>query len=283
MASPVYQRKIKVITGNSTGAVKIEPTSNKRLHGVPLNIVFSALNTLSAQLAALTFRIKTGTKIRREVTGTELHDYCVLNGAGHAFSNSTTTLTAHIPFAEEWFLDNIGNGLAWNPAIVGPISIEIVASSGTITVTAWEQVSDDLDAPSFGILTWEVIRPTSATTMVFSKEIEPRGALVQATIYDDAGTNAATQAALMVGPDNAYAFEDVTVAENNDRNERFGLLTGTAATTATRSDATIYDMVFVRGDSLANAIPLTGGAKMDIRAAAASGTRSILLVRLEEK
>ena len=87
----------------------------------------------------------------------------------------------------------------------------------------------------------------------------------------------------MIGPKNFYVHEDVPVAENNDINDRFGLLTSTAATTAGRSDASIYDMVFVRGDALVNAIPLSQGCKFDIRSASASGTRAILLARLEPK
>lgn len=287
--APVLTKKISVITGNSSAAVKIEPARDRRLHGLLQEITFSSAPAdLQAALARLTFTIFTGGTVqRRLVTGTELHDYMCLNGLNHSFELSGSVLTCYMPFAEHWFIDSIANGLAWNPAIVGTINMTVATNTGTISVVCWEDVSADLDAPSFGIITMEVIKPNAANALKFALgsggQSEARGRLIQASIYDDTGGNAVVTASLKVGSDKIPAFEELTVAANNDRNGRFGLLSGTAAVAsgAGRSDATIFDMVFVRGDSLNNAVDLTRGAIFEINSAASSGTRAILLARLE--
>jgi len=283
----VYSRLIKGITGNSTASVKIFPSPDKRLHGCSLNVTFGTQNTttdtLAEQLAGLTFRVKTGNTTRREVTGTQLRDYLLLNGTTHdCDAVSTYVSTYYIPFAEDWFIANVADMLAWNPRIVGPISIEIVSTLGTITVVAHERISDDLDAPSAGIITWEVITPVSGgVKTITTKELEIRGQLIQASIYPDTGgSNAATQASLMVGADNKFAYEEVPVAANADILGRAGLTPAASGRTAS-----IYDMVFVRGDALTHAIDLSrhGSAKFDIRAAASTGSWPILLARLEAR
>lgn len=284
--SPVLTRKILALTGNGTNGVKIEFTPNKRVHKLTMRITFAAttlteVDTLAEQLAALTIKVKTGTKTRRELNGTQLRDYCLLNGTIHDFDAvSTYVAIITIPFAEDWFFASVADALAWNPARVGPISVELslaTASGGnTMNIVAYESVSDDLDADSAGIITWEYLTLNAATQLVFTKEVEPRGRLIQATIYPDTGSNATTQAALMVGPDNAYAWQDVPVAENADYLGRAGLTPSASGRTAS-----LYDMVFVRGDALAHSVSLLAGAKFDIRSGAASGANKIVLARLE--
>jgi hypothetical protein len=287
----VYTRKIKGITGNGTLNVKIEPSLGKRLHSLLLLIVTTGgTNTVTALATAITeIRVLVGTNIRRRISGTVLRDYLILNGVtGAAVSpfdwttvpNTGTNL--EIPFAEEWFIANVADALAWNPAILGaPITVEIdFAGVTTATVTAYERVSDDLDAPSAGIITWETIKPVAGGTEFFvEKEVAPRGKLLQASIYSDGGT--LTAAGLMVGQNGVYAHELLSLATNKD----FILRSGNMCSVATNRTASIYDMVFVRGDALHHAIDLEkwGKAKFQLQSASFSGSTSIMLARLENK
>jgi len=291
----VYTRLIKAITGNGTGSVKITPTPGKRLHGIGIRGTYAsgvstAGDTLAEQLAAISeIRVLVGSRVRRRITGTRLRDYMLLNGTTYDFDAvSTYVYQMYIPFAEDWFVANVADSLAWNPAILGaPITVEIDISvlntSYYPTLRAFERVSDDLDAPSAGIITLETINPVAGGTSFYvERELAPVGRLIQASIYPDSGgSNEITPASLFIGPNDAYAWEALTSAENDDVLGRAGLTPAASGRTAN-----IYDMVFVRGDALAHAIDLerAGRAKMQIEAASAmSGTCPIVLARLESR
>jgi len=280
----VYTRKIKGITGNGTLNVKIEPSLGKRLHSLLLTIVTTGgTNTVAALATAITeIRILVGTNVRRRITGTQLRDYLLLNGTAYDWTTVPNTGTnLEIPFAEEWFIANVADALAWNPAILGaPITCEIDFSGvTTATVTAYERVSDDLSAPSAGIITWETIKPVAGGTEFFvEKEFAPRGRLMQASIYSDGGT--LTAAGLLLGENGAYAHELLSLATNKDL-----VLRGGMNSTASNRTASIYDMVFVRGDALHHAIDLAkaGKGKFQLQSASFSGSTSIVLARLEDR
>jgi len=277
----VYTRKIKGITGNGTLNVKIEPSLGKRLHSLVLLIVTTGgTNTVAALATAITeIRVLVGTNVRRRITGTQLRDYQLLNGTAYDWTTVPNTGTnLEIPFAEEWFIANVADALAWNPAILGaPITVEIdFAGVTTATVTAYERISDDLNAPSAGIITWETIKPVVGGTETFAeKEITQRGKLIQASIYGDAGTM--TAAALIVGENGTYAYELLNMATNRDL-----ILRGGMNSAATNRTANIYDMVFVRGDALHHAIDLNRKAKFQLQGTL-SGSTSIVLARLEDR
>jgi hypothetical protein len=298
----IYARKIKGITGNGTTTVKIYPDPNSRLHKVNLNIYYAAgTNTLAGMGIAISeIRVLVGTAVRRRLrppnaslgAGTVLRDYMLLNGTTYDWQglpNTATTayvaggVSLTIPFNEDWFLASVGDSLAWNPAILGAaISIEIDCANA-ITVDATQFVSSDLNAPSSGIITWEMIAPVVGGQSTFiQKEITPRGRLVQATIYPDTtNSNAITPASLMVGSNESFAWENIC------KNELLSILADAGMTpTASGRTANLYDMVFVRGDALSHAIDLAAWQtiKMQLQAAAAmAGTCSILLARLEAK
>lgn len=281
----IYTRIIKDVTGNGSGKLKIIPSILKRLHSVQLALTYSGgTNTLAACMTALTeIRVKVGTAVKWRLNGTKLRDFMLLRGTTYDFNGlPNTACQVTIPLAPEWFLDNVADALAWNPALLGgQITVE-VDSSASLTCVALERVSDDLDAPSAGILTLETVSPVAGGTAfrVGRENIEPRGRLISASIYPDSGaSNEITPASLQVGGDNLFAHEALTSAQNDEALERFGLTPAASGRTAN-----IYDMVFVKGDALSRSIDLTQGAKMKIEAGAAmSGTCDIVLCRLEPK
>ena len=295
----VHNRRIKAIAGNGTGSVKLFPTPGKRLHGVGLNLswasgVSTAGDTLLEQVAAITeIRVLVGTAVRRRITGPQIRDYMLLNGATYDFDAvSTYVAQMYIPFAEDWFIAGVADSLAWNPAIIGgPISVEldiaVLNTSYFPTVTAYERVSDDLNAPSSGIITWETLSVVAGGTAFYVDQtiLKPRGRLIQATIYPSSGaaTTAISAVSLLCGPNEVAAHEALTVAENDDLLGRSGL---TPRNTSRISYAYSYDLVAVRGDALAHAIDLEAWKtyKLKIESGSAmSGTCQIQVARLEAR
>jgi hypothetical protein len=287
----IYTQQLKGFTGNGSGSVKFEPSAGKRLHGVGLTLTYaSGVSTsgdsLAEQVAAISeIRVKVGTKVRWRLSGTQLLDFVIFQGAAQTWDYTSYVSEIYLPFSPDWYIANVADALAWNPALLGAgisIELDITALNSTYypTISGYERVSDDLDAPSAGILTLEVIKPVGGSTLFYAeKEVEARGRLLQASIYADGG--AITKAGLMVGSANRYAWENLTLAAMKQLVCQAGFDSpGTA-----RSAATIYDMVFVRGDALSHAIDLEkwGKAKFELYSASFTGAVPILLARLESK
>jgi len=296
----IYTRRIKAITGNGTGSVKITPSPGKRLHGVGLSCawasgVSTAGDTVLEQTAAITeIRVLVGSRVRRRLSGQQLRDYLLLNGATYDFdATSTYVMQAYIPFAEEWFTGAVPDLLAWNPALLGgPITIEldiaVLNTSYYPTITAYERVSDDLGAPSAGIITWEVLNTVAGGTAFYveGNVLKPIGRLIQATIYPSSGatTTAIEPVSLFVGNSDLLAHEALTAAENDDLLGRSGLTPRNTSRGNAAAYAYMYDLVFVRGDALSQAIDLQswGTCRLKIEAGSAmTGTCKIVVARLE--
>lgn len=283
----LYTRKIKGVVGNGTGSIIIKPTPGKRLHAIQTTLIYAAgTNTLAALMTALTeIRAKVGTAVKWRLNGTQLRDYMLLHGTTFDFNGTPNTTGCQVtfPFAPEWFLANVADALAWNPALLGgDISLEL-DSTANLTVTANEVVSDDLAAPSAGIITLEIIKPVAGSTAFYvQREIRNVGRLILASIYPDSGgSQEITPASLFVGPDDVLAFDTLSSAENDETLERKGFTPAASGRTAN-----VFDMAFVKDDALSRAIDLGawGVSKMKVEAASAmSGTCSILLARLEPK
>lgn len=283
----IYTRKIKTITGNGSTKIKITPTPGKRLFSLQFNMTYAGgTNTLAALMTALTeIRVKVGTVVKWRLNGTKLRDWCLLRGTTFDFNGLPNTgAQVTLPLAPEWFLANVQDSLAWNPAILGgAITVEI-DSTATLTITnCYERVADNLDAPSSGIISLEVISPVAGGTYFFvEKEIDPVGKLMLVSIYpDQTNSNEITPASLYVGEDDVFAHETLSSAENDEQLERFSL-----TPSATGRTANVYDMCFVKDDALSRAIDLGlwGVAKIKVEAAAAmAGTCDILLSRLLPK
>lgn len=285
----IYTRKIKAISGNGSTKIKITPTPGKRLFNVQFGYKYAGgTNTLAGAMTTLTeLRVKVGSKVRWRLSGTQLRDFCLLRGTTFDFNgtpNDNNGCQITVPLAPEWFLPNVQDLLAWNPALLGgDITIEI-DSTATVTITnAFERVNDNLQAPSAGIITTEVISPVAGGTAFYvEKELEPSGKLICASIYPDSGgSQEITPASLYVGKDDVFAHEALTSAENDEQLERFSLTPAASGRTAN-----IYDIVFVKDDGLARAVDLDawGVAKIKVEAGSAmSGTCNILLARLEQK
>lgn len=282
----VYSRKVKNITGNGTGALVVNFTANKRVHGAQAQLTYAGgNNTLAALMTALTeIRMKVGTVVKWRLNGTQLRDFCLLHGTTYDFNGLPNTgAQITVPLAPEWFGDLIKDSLAWNPRLLGgPISMEI-DSSANLTAVVYELVSDDLDAPSSGILTLEAITSVAGGTEFYTgKELEIRGKLVSASIYPDSGaSNEITPAALLLGPNDTVAHDDLTSAQNDEQLERAGLTPAASGRTAN-----VYDIAPVKEDMLSRAFDLAafGVAKLKIGAGAAmSGTVKTVLCRLENK
>lgn len=282
----IHTRRIKGVAGNGTTNPIITPTPGKRLHGVQMELSYAGgVNTLVALMNALTeVRVKTGTNVRWRLNGTKLRDFMLLRGTTYDFNGVPNTgAQVTLPLAPEWFIDNVADALAWNPALLGgDISVEL-DSTAALNVIAYERTSDDLNAPSAGIITLDTIRPVAGGTAFFvEKEIEAKGRLIQCSIYPDSGNSREiTPASLFVGPNDVLAYEGLTSAQNDEALERFGLTPAVAGRTAN-----IYDMVFVKGDALSRGIDLGfwRTAKIKVEAALAmTGTCDIVLARLEAK
>lgn len=309
--SEIYTRQIKAITGNGTPQVKITPSPGKRLHGLLLNLawasgVSTSGDTIAEQLDAIrSLRVLVGSTVRRRIetttinsvvhsAGDLLRDYMILNGTTHDFevyvvNGGNYGAQIYIPFAEDWFVANVADALAWNPALLGgPITVEIdfaaLNSSYYPTLTVFERVSDDLDAPSAGIITWDYLTPQASGTSFFveKEQLKPKGRLVQLSIYPDTtSANEISAATLYVGGDDRLAWEGLTSAQNDDLLGRSGLTPA-----ASGRSSNIYDMVFVRGDALSHALDLDrwGACKLKIEAASAmAGTCSLFVARLEPR
>jgi hypothetical protein len=286
-AFQIYTRKIKAISGNGSSKIKITPTPGKRLFSVQLNLQYTGgTNTLAALMTALTeIRVKTGTKVQWRTNGTQLRDFCLLHGTTYDFNGLPNTgAQVTLPLAPEWFLPNVQDSLAWNPALLGgDITIEI-DSTATLTVNnAYERVNDNLSAPSAGIMTLEVIQPVAGGTAFYvEKEIEATGKLYAVSIYPDStNSNEITPASLLFGPDDQFAHETLSSAENDEQLERFSL-----TPSASGRSANVYDIVFVRDDGLGRALDMdaAGRVRLKIEAAGAmAGTTATLLARIEQK
>lgn len=281
-----YTRLIKSVTGNGTTALIIKPTTGKRVHAFQLALTYAGgVNTIAGLMLALTsIRVKVGTVIKWQLTGTQLRDYLLLFGTTFDFNGLPNTgAQVTIPLAPEWFLANVADALAWNPAkLGGDITLEIT-SANALTCVAYEVTSDDIDAPSAGIVTLEVITPVAGGTSFYTgEELELRGRLLSASIYPDStNSREITPAGLYLGKDNLAAHEELTSAENDETLERKGLTPAAAGRTAN-----IYDIVAVKDDMLSRAwdLPAWGKARIKVNAALVmAGTCSILLARLEAR
>jgi hypothetical protein len=286
MQSERYTRQIKAVTGNGTGSIKITPSPGMRLHELLVRMVTVAgVNTLAALVGTITeIRWKVGTTVRAKLSGLILRDWLLLHGTTFDWTglpNTASEIT--LPFAPSWFLDNVADSLAWNPALLGgDITVEIDCTQN-LTCTVFETVDDNLSAPSSGIITYEVIKPVAGGLSFYvQKEIDLKGRLLAASIYPDSTNgNAITPAALLLGPSDLFAHENLSAADNLEQNERFGLTPAAAGRTAN-----IYDIVPVKADMLARGWDLAawGDCKINVQAAGAmAGTCSILLARLEAK
>ena len=234
----IYTRLIKAVTGNGTGSLKITPTAGKRVHGLQLHLIYAGgTNTMVGLCTALTeIRMKVGSNVRWRLNGTQLRDFVLLHGTTYDFNGTPNTPGAQItiPLAPEWFLDNVADALAWNPALLGDAITCEVDSTASLTCTAFERVSDDLNAPSAGIITLEVIKPVAGGLAFYVREeIDPVGRLILASIYPDSGaSNEITPASLLVGKDNVFAHEALTSAENDEQLERYSLTPAASGRTA---------------------------------------------------
>jgi hypothetical protein len=283
--SEIYTRRIKAIAGNGTTSVKITPSPGKRLHAMQVQMTYAGgTNTLAALMTALTeIRLKVGTKVRTRLAGTALRDFMLLHGTTYDFNGVPNTgAQVTMPFAFEWFLDNVADALAWNPALLGgDITVEIDCSAA-LTVDVLERISDDLNAPSAGIITLETIKPVAGGLAFFvDKEIELTGRLLSASIYASTGaaTTEISAASLFIGKDDAYAHEALTAVQNDEQLERASLTPA-----ASGRNAYVYDMVFVKADMLSRGIDLAahGAAKLKVECGGSmSGTCDIVLARLE--
>lgn len=162
----------------------------------------------------------------------------------------------------------------------GDITIEL-QSTTALTVEASEKVSDDLGAPSSGIMTLEVIKPKAGGTKFYiENEIEPRGLLLSAHVYPDSvNSRALTPVSMHVGNNKRNVHQLISDVKNDEYLARFGLTPAASGRTAN-----IYDLVFVKGDALNRAINLRfwGTTRITVEAASAmDGTCSVLLARLE--
>src|SRR5512138_3572860 len=101
----IYTRRLKAITGDGTGSLKITPTAGKRLHSLQLQLTYAGgVNTLAALMTALTeIRALVGTKVRWKLNGTQLRDYMLLHGTTYDFNGLPNTgAQITLAFAPEW-------------------------------------------------------------------------------------------------------------------------------------------------------------------------------------
>ena len=290
----IHTRRIRAITGNSTGSVKVTPTMGVRCHGVGLNIISgtqsASYDSVAEIAAALTeIRVKHGTSVKWRLNGTQLRDWLLFHGANQDMDlASTYGIQVYLPFAPDWLIASVADKLAYNPRLaVGELTIEIDASVN-ITVTAFERVSPDLDADSLGILTLEVIRPVAGGLDFYAEqELKKKGRLLLASVYKATGTGtyAVETASLLLGKDNVAAYDGITDDETADLSERAGFKPTAAGFSLTGRTADIFDMNFCRGDALAHGIDLKGWgtAKFRFQRAASEfvGVVPVLLERLE--
>lgn len=284
MFAEIYTRLIKGISGNGSGSIVIKASPDKRVFAFALQCTYAGgTNTLAALMTTLTeIRVKVGTGVKWRLNGTKLRDFVLLRGTTYDFNglpNTGAQLT--IPLAPEWFRAEVQDALAWNPRqLGGDISLEIDCSA-TLTVVPYEVVADNLDAPSAGIMTLEVVRPVAGGVSFFTNaEVERRGLLLSASIYPDSGgSNEITPASLLLN--DVPAHEALTSAQNDEVLERKGLTPAASGRTAN-----IYDIVAVKDDMLIRGYNLEAysTAKFKVEAGSAmSGTCDILLCRLERK
>ena len=283
-----YYRKIKAVANNGTTNVSWRATVAKRIHAFQFTGTYAGgTNSLAGFVTAMTqIIVKVGSVEKWNLSGTQLRDWLLLFGTTFDFNGSapnTTGCIVTLPLAPEWFLANVNDSLAWNPKLLGgEISVEITFANAT-TLTVFEVASDDLDAPSSGIITLESITSVAGGTDFFTgTELEPRGRLISASIYPDStNSNEITPGGLYLGKNDYPAHEDLTSASNDETLERKGLTPAASGRTAN-----IYDIVAVKDDMLSRGWNLAewGSAKIRIQAAAAmAGTVKTLVARLENR
>jgi hypothetical protein len=280
----IYTRRIKAVTGDGTASLKITPTQMKRLFALQLQVIatVSSADTLAALMASWTeIRYKVGTRVICRLNGTKLRDWCLLHGTQYDFNGIPSTgCQITLPFAPEWFLDNVNDALAWNPALLGgDITVEIDALQA-MTVVVYERVADDLNAPSLGVIGYEVINPTAAGTKFVVREgIDIEGRLIGISIYPDStNSREITPATVYLGGDDVLAHETLSSVQNDEQLERYGL-----APAASGRTPNIYDIIPVKADQLSRGwnLAVWGECKIQVEAASAmGGTSNILLVRL---
>lgn len=280
----IQHRKVKTVTGNGTTAPQINITPGMRVHYLQMQMTYAGgTNTLAGLMTVLTeILVMAGSREIYRLSGTQLRDYVLHRGTIYDFNGLPNTgAQVTLPFAPEWFIDNVADALALNPKLLGaPIVVNITATVA-LTIVAHEGISDDLDAPSNGIFTMQVIAPVAGSTEFNTgTELVPRGRLMSAHIYPDStNSNEITPVSLLVGANNLAIHDNVTANQNDELLERRGLTPAASGRTAN-----IYDLVFVKADALHRAPNLAEYGKAIITIGAASamaGTCKILLVRLE--
>ena len=227
----ISTRRIKAITGNGTGSVKITPPRLARIHGIGMTLtwasgVSTAGDTLAEQVASITsIRVFSGTDKLWDISGTKLRDWLLGHGTAHDFDAvSTYVAQVYLPFAPDWYLANVADSLALNPVLLGgditvEMDISALNSSYYPTLSAFARVSYDLDAPSSGVITLETITPVGGGTSFYvEKEIKAKGRLIEAAIYPATGTGTypVQAASLFTGPKDDPKYEDILDEENAD-------------------------------------------------------------------
>jgi hypothetical protein len=283
----IYTRLIKTIAGNGTTQLKIAPTVDTRVFELQCELTYAGgTNTLAGLMTAMReVRWKVGTNVKARCSGTVLRDWMLLHGTGYDFNGLPNTgAQVTFPFAPPWFLENVQDALAWNPRrLGGPITLEIDFVAGTnVTAIAYERVAEDLEAPSAGIITFEVLKPVAGGVAFFVDEtIEPVGDIYGISVYPDStNSREITPLSLYLGKGESFAHEALSSAQNDEQLERYGFSPAASGRTAN-----VYDIVSVKGDALSRAWNLNrwGSAKLKIEAAAAmAGTCDVLIVRRED-
>jgi hypothetical protein len=277
---PVLTRIIKAINGQGGGSLRLIPTAMKRLHSIILTITYAGgTNTLAALMTVLTeIRVLVGTRVIWRLNGTQLRDFVLLNGTTRDFNGLPNSgAEIRLPFSPEWLFAAVSNRMALNPVLLGgAISVEI-DSTASLTVNAWERVSDDLDEPSIGYLNFQVISPNlSGTSQYVEDPIKPVGQLLGLSVYPDSTAVATTSAGLYLGGNSLPAYEDVTSEINLDLLETAGFTPAASGRTAN-----IFDIMLARNDAVDEAPKIQGIAtKLKLNSAGYGGQAKILLARL---
>jgi len=238
-------------------------------------------NTVAAAAAnILDIRVKVNGRIQRQVSGTQLRDMNLLNGAAYdctGLPNTSPGVSFPIFLAEPWRKDaRDQDAMAWPTDGWDTFQVEVdLGAAATPTLEAWAVV-DDFVPPKDAeraICKWLRQSWPAAGTQVDISTLDRRDWLTQISLYP-AGV-AASKVTMRL---NGLILHELTKPANDAL-----LLTNGMLPNATGRTANIYDLVADHDDLLGSAVNLNGSRDLTLTvesASAMSGTLTAIIQRI---
>lgn len=267
----MVKRRIQLRNVANVAASKttlIDLPCGPRYHAIFLEHGYAAgTNTVAGACANITeIRIKINGRVQRTVSGTQLRDLNLFNGAaydGNGVPNTAPGVCMPIFFAEPWRKSPADqDALAWPSAGFSSFQIEVdLGAAGTPTLVASAAVDDMQVNKLTGIVKWLRQSFASSGTSFDISTIDRRDWLQQISLYAAGYSPGLTVPATPVAAGvlankvtlrkDGLILHELTASSNLGLNANYGM----APSTALRGPG-IYDVVLDHDDLLGSAVQM---------------------------